>query len=377
MLKRVTNAWNEVRTHYYWSSLVKKGWKLSREVPENQMDIPIDFVVTWVDSRDPAWQAEKEYYEQIMGIHQNRGDNGEERYRDWDLFRYWFRAVEKYAPWVRHVYLVTCGHVPEWLNLEAPKLKVVKHTDFIPQEYLPTFNSNAIEINMHRIPGLSEHFVYFNDDVFLNRPTRPEDFFWNGEPNYSAIASPLKNEGNIAFYHMCFSVWGAIKEHYEGQVTKIICDHPEKWFAEDYGGLYEKNLIAARLGYLPGMYFTHLAISFRKTDFEKTWQMFPELMDDTSAHKFRTPQDATHQLISLHTIMEGEFHPVSIEHHGMQFWDPPKQLDAICEAVEQEKNLCICINDSPAVSPQDFLYLKQEIGKAMQRALPKKCSFEK
>lgn len=85
----------------------------------------IDFVVTWVDSNDENWRKEKQYYEEEMSINVDLNDNL--RYRDWGFMRYWFRAVEKYAPWVNKVYFITEGHLPEWLNLENEKLVVIKH----------------------------------------------------------------------------------------------------------------------------------------------------------------------------------------------------------------------------------------------------------
>ena len=90
-------------------------------------------------------------------------DDRIERYRDWEILKYLFRSIENFAPWVNNVYFVTCGHLPAWLNTECPKLQIVSHKDFIPEKYLPTFNSHSIEWNFHRIKNLSEHFVYFND----------------------------------------------------------------------------------------------------------------------------------------------------------------------------------------------------------------------
>ena len=114
----------------------------------------IDFVVLWVDGSDPVWQAEKAKY-QGKTLDDSNAPN---RFRDWGLMPYWFRAVEKFAPWVRKIHFVTCGHVPAFLNLAHPKLHHVKHEGFLPPEVLPTFSSHAIEMNLHRIPGLAEHF---------------------------------------------------------------------------------------------------------------------------------------------------------------------------------------------------------------------------
>ncbi len=119
-----------------------------------QENYPIDFVVTWLDGNDPAWQTEcKEYYKDEKGI-----DMSISRMRDWDNLHYWFRCVEKFAPWVRTIHLVTWGHFPKWLNTNAPKLNIVKHSDFIPQEYLPTFSTFPNTLNTHRIENLAEHF---------------------------------------------------------------------------------------------------------------------------------------------------------------------------------------------------------------------------
>ena len=113
-------------------------------------------------------------------------DDRDARYRDWETLRYWFRGVEKFAPWVNKIYFVTCGHVPSWLNLDADKLVHVKHSDYIPEEYLPTFSSHPIELNVNRIRGLSEHFVYFNDDTFLCRSIPKEIFYRDGKPVHQA-----------------------------------------------------------------------------------------------------------------------------------------------------------------------------------------------
>ena len=86
----------------------------------------IDFVVLWVDGNDPQWQAQKAKYQGKT----LDDSNAAHRFRDWGLMPYWFRAVEKFCPWVRKVHFVTCGHVPQWLNLDCPKLNHVKHSDY-------------------------------------------------------------------------------------------------------------------------------------------------------------------------------------------------------------------------------------------------------
>lgn len=128
------------------------------------MEHKIDFVITWVDNSDPAWRESCQKHAKAQGRHIAVCS---ERYRDWDNLRYWFRGIEAFAPWVNKIHFVTCGHLPSWLNTQAPKLHIVKHSDYMDERYLPTFSSHPIEFCMHKIEGLSDHFVYFNDDTFI------------------------------------------------------------------------------------------------------------------------------------------------------------------------------------------------------------------
>ena len=135
----------------------------------NEFDI--DFIIPWVDGSDPEWIKE---FNKYAPENSRLSDSRAIRFRDTGLLKYWFRAVEKFAPWVHTVHFVTNGQLPEWINTECPKLHLVKHSDYIPQEYLPVFSSHPIELMMHKIPGLAEHFVYFNDDFFLTAPIKKE-----------------------------------------------------------------------------------------------------------------------------------------------------------------------------------------------------------
>lgn len=150
-------------------------------VPLEQVAFPVDVVYTWVDSGDPAWQAEF-----AREVSQDGGDGqatsrSSSRFASRDELRYSLRSLAAYAGWFRHIYIVTNGQVPSWLDTTDPRIRVVRHDEIFPDPTdLPTFNSHAIEACLHRIPGLSEHYLYFNDDVFLARPLRPEHFFTAG-----------------------------------------------------------------------------------------------------------------------------------------------------------------------------------------------------
>ena len=161
------------------------------------MNEKIDFVVTWVDGSDPNWIAEKNKY--FIG---NDEDASTNRYKDWGLLKYWFRSVEKNAPWVNRVYFVTNGQKPDWLNIDCEKLVHVKHEDFMPQRYLPTFNANPIELNLHRIKGLSNRFIFFNDDMFILKRLKPSFFFNGALPRDEAVINPMIVMENSVSTHM-------------------------------------------------------------------------------------------------------------------------------------------------------------------------------
>lgn len=155
------------------------------------VDEPIDVVYTWVDGDDPEWQTAKQRAEQQRGLNDGAahrvasGSSEAEamdaaRFRSHDELRYSLRSLEMYAPWVRTVHLVTAGQRPEWLNLDHPRLNLVSHEQlFADPSVLPVFNSHAIESQLHRVPGLTERYVYLNDDVFFGRPV-DKDLFFHG-----------------------------------------------------------------------------------------------------------------------------------------------------------------------------------------------------
>ena len=145
----------------------------------DDITFPIDIVYTWVDGSDPVWQAERDRAAaELVGEPMHSDATDAARFRSRDELRYSLRSLAMFAPWVRRVFLVTAGHVPAWLNLDNPRLEHVEHARIFqdPAE-LPTFNSRAINSYLHHIPGLAEHCIYMNDDVFFARPARPSHFF--------------------------------------------------------------------------------------------------------------------------------------------------------------------------------------------------------
>ncbi|MDT0395554.1 MULTISPECIES: stealth conserved region 3 domain-containing protein [Streptomyces] len=156
----------------------------------DEVCFPVDAVFTWVDGDDPVLAAKRRAHQEFShGIAPR--ETGPSRYTSHDELRYALRSLEMYAGFVRRVYLVTDSQLPAWLDPDAAGLTVIDHRDILPADALPVFNSHAIESRLHHIPGLSEHYLYFNDDVFINRPVGAGHFF-HGNGIARIPLSPLK-----------------------------------------------------------------------------------------------------------------------------------------------------------------------------------------
>ena len=236
--------------------------------PAYQKTERIDIVICYVDGRDPQWQHA---YDQTIARYKiPSGSDGDFSVRfvtqtsdvgNEDLLRYVFRSIEKYMPFVReegglvHLVVASESQVPAWINRE--KVDIVRHRDIIPECFLPTFNSGVIEMFLHKIPGLAERFIYFNDDMFAASPLNANDFFhgWKirtrffshriGKGNRDAAwrhgftnsvrlgAKPRKIKGDGKFYFspphvalpltrsLCAEVWRTLEKEIVASLTPL------------------------------------------------------------------------------------------------------------------------------------------------------------
>lgn len=185
----------EYLTPEAWERAVRDGRDIRWPKPHlYQVTDPIDVVYTWVNDDDAAWQARKR---QAAGLIDDTALNdtalNRSRFANRDELKYSLRSIEAYANWVNHIYIVTDQQVPEWLNTDHPKITVIDHREiFTDPSVLPVFNSHAIESQLHHIPGLSERYLYMNDDLFFMRPVSPELFFTsNGLSKFFPSRAPL------------------------------------------------------------------------------------------------------------------------------------------------------------------------------------------
>jgi hypothetical protein len=328
----------------------------------------IDFVITWVDGSDEAWQKEKRAWRKGQGT-----DDRPERYRDWGLLKYWFRGVEQFAPWVRTIHFVTWGHLPKWLDTSNPKLHIVRHADFIPAEYLPTYNSCAIEWNLHRIPGLSDRFVYFNDDVFPVRALKPEDFFIGGRPcDMLAFQPVVANPKNPLMSSAYMNNSLALCRHFEKRAN--VKKQPGKYFHVGYPPLYFfYNLLELAFPLFTGFYTVHGPFPLCVERYREIWEKEREGVERTCLHKFRSPEDVTPYLIREWQKLSGEFVPKNVE-KLCGYYEVADTNPRLVRAITKQKHKVLCIND--ANEEIDVSSAGREIREAFERILPQKSSFE-
>lgn len=232
----------------------------------DRVDFPIDVVYTWVDGADPAWLDRKAraVRENPWVAEVNDQAANDCRYISRDELRYSIRSLHCFAPWVRRIFLVTDDQVPAWLDTDQPRITMVNHREiFGDTGRLPTFNSQAIESRLHRIPGLSEHFLYLNDDVVLGRPVAPTTFFTPG--------------GLTRFFPSSALVDSA---------PRRPTDPPPNW-----AGKNNRRLIQQAFGRILTRKMMHTPHPSRRSVIAEIEDRFAEHVDATAAHQFRHPDD--------------------------------------------------------------------------------------
>lgn len=333
----------------------------------------IDAIIAWVDGDDPAWSAEKERVSPS-----SLADGRALRYRDWGVLQYLFRGLEQFAPWIDTVHLITWGHLPPWLNTEHTKLNIVNHRDYIPTKYLPTFSANTIELNLHRIDGLAEQFVYFNDDMFLLHPIPAERFFRGDLPCDYAIMNPAytlelaSGSSDDRIFYIPYNDVNHLNAHYS--MRDCVKRHPLLWYHPAYGIDLLRNILLYPWPRFVGFVDHHLPQPYLKTSFVEAWKDSFAVLDETCRNPIRTDRDVNQWYIRYRQLAEGKFHPVR----------PPKNAvfalktdnTEIYATIEQQKLPMICLNDSP-FAQDGFTAEKGRLQNAFSHILPEKSRFER
>lgn len=325
----------------------------------------IDIVVAWVDGSDPDWRKERQRIDNDVIMND---------YRDWDIFKYWFRSIEKNAPWVNKVFLVTWGHLPSFLNLNHPKLQVVKHEDYIPDEYLPTFSANTIELNLHRIEGLSEQFIYFNDDMYILNKTTPDDFFIKGKPRDSAVIVPVAPSRYDSISNLMINNIGIINDNFRKH--DVIKSNLLNWFNFKYKHLVLLNLLAIPWNKFYGLYEQHLPTSFLKNSYLEVWDKEFEVLDLTCKNHVRNFKvDVNQWLIKEWQIVSSNFKPRSIGVGNKVWIKNVEDAKIASKEVINSRYKLFCLNDHVANST-DIDEIIDIVSSALCEKFPEKSLFE-
>lgn len=312
----------------------------------------IDLVYLWVDGGDTRWLAKRDAFIGNLNGHPNISDIG--RYADNGELKYSLRSAEKYAPWIRKIFIVTDDQTPGWLDAANPKIKIIDHKEIIPEAGLPCFNSTVIEHFIHKIPGLSEFFLLANDDTFFNAALSPEFFFKNdGFPIVRLIRKPF-GKWHYRMYRKLKSLAG--KE--AGVYQKMVADASllvENMYGKYYSGIPHHNIDA-----------------FRKSDFgDAMGSVFAERVESSLRHHTRHADDIHRSIVSYYILAVGRGHlkyvnkrdSIRISAHKPDFMT----------RLTRHKPKLFCLNDSRRVKDRD----RDRIKPFLEELFPEKSAFEK
>ena len=282
---------------------------------------PIDVVYTWVDDADPAWREKFERFSGRSPTDHHRQARAEQRFRSRDELRYSLRSLDMYAPWVRNVYIVTDGQDPGFIDFDNERIRLIDHRDIAHDPAaLPVFNSNAIISWLHRIPGLSEHYVYVNDDVFFGRDTNPALLF---TPSGLAKVFPSNNRRPF------------------GDPTPD--DEPHVNISRNIRALLERDFgrtISRSVKHTP-----HAQLISIQEEMEKR---FPDAYARTSRSRFRHHDDiAADQLFHYYAQITGRAVVDRIRYAYVNIGDRDTTAELTRLLVERTRDV-FCLNDAPA-----------------------------
>ena len=308
----------------------------------------IDLVYLWVDGNDPQWRAKRDAC--IGKTEKDSAVNCEGRYADNDELKYSLRSVEKYAPWIHKIFIVTDNQIPSWLDTLNPKIRIVDHKEIMPQICLPCFNATVIEHFLWKIPGLSEYFLFANDDMFINKPVNPSTFFADdGLPIIRFCRRPFRK----------LTLW--LKENIQGkklsnyvQVIQNAADLVEKKYGVYYGGKAHHNIDA-----------------YLKSDCQHVEQVFKNEIEATLSNHIRSANDIQRSLYYYVALAEkrGHLHYITPKTSFRFHIHKRKYYNKL----ERYNPLFFCMNDSEYAVDSD----RKRVAAYLNSRFPEKSSFEK
>lgn len=292
----------------------------------------MDIVITYVNGLDPVWQKDYEKYTNQPVL--------EKRFRDWGTLRYLFRGIEVNMPFIRKVHLVVSheSQVPEWVNRD--KVHVVLHSDIIPVEYLPTFNCNPIEMHLHRIEGLDEEYLYFNDDMFPMLKCKPEDFFRNGK-----------------------GVIGVSRHWFASNMYRHICRNSDRLARKALGMKQSYSFLRPQ----------HICSPLLRSECEALYVIVKQEVN-SSLTRIRTKDDLNQYLFLDYMYLKGKIinKRQSKKHYSVGVVSPQELYKFIIHPTHK----LVCINDVQ-LGEERYRELRSVLLCAFEEAFPQRSGFEK
>ena len=326
-------------------------------------DFPVDIVYLWCDGGNPEFLRRKaEFLEEAVGADEEAVSK--KRFYDNEELKYSLRSLERYAPWIRYVFIVTDRQKPAWLDTENSRVTIVDHSEIMPKEIIPCFNSSVIERYIGFIPGLSEHFLYANDDMFFGQKVSKDFFFRDGKPIvrmwYYGGKKNLRTLAQFREYVKGSFFGKSIVNAWELLITK---NH-----LKDDRPFFEMH---------------HNIDAYVKTDYVNTFLKYKEELD-RHVSRFRSTEDIQRVLFGLEMLLNerGELHVLEQYHRKrrLPFMLKRSLLESYYSEAGRKQVLILwclrpmlfCINNSGAKESGNKMERKY-----LEHRFPKKSSFEK
>lgn len=277
----------------------------------------IDIVYSWVDGSDPEFRTRRAGM--MAQVVVGEGDAADARIRQIDELKYALRSVHRNAPWIRRIFIATDSRVPHWLA-DDPKVTIVRAADhFSDVSGLPVFNSHAVECQLQHIEGLSEHFLYSNDDMFFARPVRPSMFFTPaGITRFVEAGTRIGPGGNN-----------------------------ERRSGFENAARVNRILLARRFGHVLTRHLEHTPVPLRRSVLLEMEQTFPEDFARTRASRFRAATDisVTNSLYHYYALFTGRAVPQ--EAAKMRYVQTTSHAGlALLDGLARRRNVdFFCLND--------------------------------
>jgi len=344
------------------------------------MNNKIDFVIPWVDPKDSKWQEDKKKYSQLFS-----GDNSNKLFNDLGTLKYVFRSIENNCPWYNKIFLITCGHIPDWLNKEHPDVVIIKHDEFYFNiEDLPTFNSQSIEMNLANLKGLSEYFIYLNDDFIIMNKLDKSRFFINLKP-VDFLSHGWIKRGKLFQLIKGYDVWVnslnnclyLINKNFPAsQLNNESIYHSSYKLKDKLSNFLLKNVYRKILW----LEHWHHPQPYLLSTLRKVHKEFSKEMATCSKHKFRSDNDLLQYIYRYWQLASNNFTPRKYnDGYVLKIKDYKSLQNGLSYIAGKDKLNFACFNDQVAdkASQSDFQLIKQELTVYLENKFPEKSTFEK